>query len=88
MLELSFREQILTYLIQLNHVRMSDFLENVDLSCDPLNVTLVFDSVFLKDLDGYFLLGSDADAQFDLAKGTFTQVSFKDVLSNLLELFR
>ena len=65
----------MTYLIQLNHVRMSDFLENVDLSCDPLNVTLVFDSVFLKNLDGYFFSSDRVSADPYFTEGTRTKRS-------------
>ena len=65
----------MTYLIQLNHVRMSDFLENVDLSCDPLNVTFVFDSVFLKNLDGYFFSSDRVSADPYFSEGTRTKRS-------------
>ena len=40
-----------TYLVELNHVWMSDFLENVDLSRHPLHIALVLDSVLLQNLD-------------------------------------
>ena len=40
-------------LIELDNVRMSDFLEDLDLSCDSLNILLVVDLFFLKNLDSY-----------------------------------
>ena len=54
---------------------MSDFLENVDLSCDPLNVTLVFDSVFLKNLDGYFFSSDRVSSDPYFSEGTRTKRS-------------
>lgn len=38
-------------LVQLDDVGMSDLLEDLDLTADSLNVFLVFNSRFLKDLD-------------------------------------
>ena len=43
-----------TYLVQLNNIRVSDFLEDVDLASHSLNVTLVLNAVFLKNLNCYF----------------------------------
>ncbi len=38
------------YLIELNDVRVSNLFEDFDLSCDPLDVFLVLDFFFLKNL--------------------------------------
>ena len=81
-------EVCLYNVVQLNYVLVLDLLKNLNLASDTRTVRHHRYLASLKDLDGYFLLGSHADAQFDLAKCTFTQVSFEDVLSNLLELFR
>ena len=81
-------EICLDNVVKLNYVLVLDFLENLNLASDTRTVRHHRYLASLKDLDGYFFLGSHTDAKFDLAKCTFTQVSFEDVLSNLLELFR
>jgi len=40
------------YLVELNDVRVSDFLENFDLASNSLYVLLVVDFLFLKHFDG------------------------------------
>ena len=45
-------------LVELDDVGVSDQLEDVDLSGDPLNVSHIHDLLFLEDLDGYFFPGS------------------------------
>ena len=54
---------------------MSDFLENVDLSCDPLDVTFVFYSVLLKYLNGYFFSSDRVSADPYFSEGTRTKRS-------------
>ena len=39
------------YLVQLDDVRMSDFLENFDLTRDPLNIFLIMNLLFLQNFD-------------------------------------
>jgi len=41
------------YLIELDDVRVSHFLENLDLSCDTFNVLFVLDFIFLKNFNCY-----------------------------------
>ena len=44
----------MAYLIELDHIRMSNFLQNVNLSCHSLYITLVFDSVLFQNFDSNF----------------------------------
>ena len=41
-----------SYLVELDNIRVADFLENFDLSSDPLHILLVIDLLLLEDLDG------------------------------------
>ena len=40
-----------TYLVELNHVWVTDLLENFDLPCDSFNVLLIVDLLFLQNFD-------------------------------------
>lgn len=44
------------YFVELNHVGVTDFLQNVDLACHAFNVGLVLDLVFLQYLNGHLLV--------------------------------
>lgn len=44
--------QKITYLIELDHVWVTDFLKNFDLASDALNILLIIDLLLLKDFDG------------------------------------
>lgn len=48
-----------TYLVQLDDVRVANYLQNVDFPGDSLNVRLVLDLVLLQDLDGHLLTGDE-----------------------------
>jgi len=52
----------------LDDVGMSDFLQDVDLSSDSLDVTFVLDAVFLQNLNGNFLTGNGVRADSRLSK--------------------
>ena len=41
-----------SYLVELDNIGVADFLENFDLSSDPLHILLVIDLLLLEDLDG------------------------------------
>ena len=43
---------MITYLIELNDIRMSNFLQYFDFSRDAIDVFSVLDASFLKDLNG------------------------------------
>ena len=43
-----------TYLVQLDHVRMSNYLQNVDFPSNPLDIGLIFDLIFFEYFDCYF----------------------------------
>lgn len=40
-----------TYVVQLHHIRMPDFLENGDLAVDALQIGVILDFVLLQDLN-------------------------------------
>ena len=41
--------------VQLDHVWMPDFLQDLDFSCNPLYIFLIMNFVLLQDLDGHLL---------------------------------
>ena len=47
---------------------MSDFLQDVDLSSDSLDVTFVLDAVFLQNLNGNFLTSNGVRADSHLSE--------------------
>lgn len=61
------------YLIQLNHSGVSDFLQDLDLPCNPIDVHLVLDLVLLQYLDGYLFIRDRVDSLFHLAEGSFSE---------------
>ena len=62
------------YFVKLNHIWVSDLLENFDFSCDSLHVFLIIDFVFLEDFDGYFLAGQRVLAELDLSEGSLAKM--------------
>ena len=44
-------KRMCTYLVQLDDVRMPDFLENFDLTRDSLNIFLIMNLLFLQNLN-------------------------------------
>ena len=57
------------YLVELNDIGVSHFLEDVDLSGDSLNVALVFNAVFLENLDRNLLSCDRVRAYAHLTEG-------------------
>ena len=51
---------------------MSDFLQDVNLTCDSFNVAFIFDPVFLQNFDGNFFAcnGMSANPHFSEGSGT------------------
>ena len=70
------------YLIELNDIRMSNFLQNVNFSRHTLDVPLVLNAIFLQDFNRYFFACYGMSAYPHLAesaraeRATYT-VSFK-----------
>lgn len=62
-LEKSLLRSFSTYLIQLNDIRMSDNLENVNLSRHTFDIGLVFDLIFFQNLDCNFLASDQMSSQ-------------------------
>jgi hypothetical protein len=62
-----------TYLVKLDDVRVSHYLQDVDLSCHPVNIRLVFDLVFLKNLDSDFFACDEMRAEAHLAESALTK---------------
>ena len=59
---------------------MSDELQNVDLSLDPLDVGDVGDSGLLQDLDSDLLSSQDVGADLHLTKGALSDSLSDDVM--------
>jgi hypothetical protein len=68
--ELSVR---LDNLVELYHVGMAHYLQNLNLPCHPLYVSLVQYFVLLENLDGDLFPGQGVGAESDLSKGPLTQ---------------
>ena len=66
---------LLTWLLddfeEVDHVRMVDVLENLDLARHALDVALVGDAILLQHLDSYPLAREQMHAELDLAKRPF-----------------
>lgn len=58
----------LNYFIELNHIGVSHYLQNVNLARHTLHIGLVLDLVLLEYFYGYFLACKDMCAQAHLAK--------------------
>ena len=52
---------------------MPDDLEYMDLPGDPLHITLVFNFVLLKNLDGHFFTSNQVGAQSNFPKSALAQ---------------
>ena len=62
-----------TYLVELDDVRMSDYLQDVDLSRHPVDIRLVLDLVFLKNLDGDLLACDQMRAEAHLTESALAE---------------
>jgi hypothetical protein len=51
---------------------MSNQFENVNLSCNPFNITHILYFLLLKDFNSVFLAGQIVIPQFDLAERAFS----------------
>ena len=61
--------------IQLHNMRVSHYLENVDLPSHALNIANISDFVFFEDFDCYFLSGEGVRSNFDLSKGSLAKIA-------------
>lgn len=74
--ELHDEEQLalcLDDLVQLDHVRVSHFLENLDFARDTLYILLVLDSALFEYLDGDLFVCKRVRRQLDLTEGTLAE---------------
>lgn len=55
-------------LVELDNVRVSDDLENMNFPSDAVDVRLVLDLVFLEDFDGDLFVGDQVSSETDFAK--------------------
>lgn len=62
-----------TYLVKLDDVGMSNYLQNVNLSSHPVNIRLVLDLVFLKNLDSDLFACDEMRAEAHLTESTLTK---------------
>ena len=63
----------MTYLVELNHIRVSDFFQYFDLSGDPIYVLPVLDPRLFQNLDRHALLGQNVLGHLHLAERSLTQ---------------
>lgn len=63
-------------LIQLDDIGMTDKFQDVDLSCDSLNVSDVNDFVFLKYFYGDFFTGRNVSCELNFSEGALTESLF------------
>ena len=61
--------------VELNDVWVSDHLQDVNLSCHPLDVVHILDLILLKYLDGYFLPTRLVSADLDFTECSLTKIS-------------
>lgn len=66
---------------------MAYFLQNFDFASYPIDIHLVLDFVFFKNLDGHFFVSYRVDALFDFSEGALAQRAVDDKVANLLDLF-
>ena len=59
--------------IQLDHVGVSNNLQNVDFPRHPLHVRLVLYLIFFQNLDGHFLAGDEVSAEPDFSEGALAK---------------
>lgn len=62
-----------TYLVELDHVGVSDLLKDVDFSGDPLNVGLILNLVFFEDFDSHKFARYCMGANSDFTKGSLAK---------------
>ena len=60
--------------IELNHIRVPDLLQDLDLPRDSLDVLLVVDLVFLEDFDGDLFSSESVLTELTLPEGTFAEM--------------
>lgn len=69
-------------LVKLYNRRVSDYLENVYLSRDPLNIMHINDLIFLEHLNCHLLLCQLMSSNHHFTKCTFAEISAKDVVAH------
>ena len=68
--KLTFR---LYYLIELNHSRVTYFLEYFNFASNPIDIGLILNFILLQNFNGHFLLRNGVNAQLDLTKSALTE---------------
>lgn len=68
--------------VQLDNIRVSDNFKNLYFSHHSRNIGLVFNFVFLQNLDGHFFLSEHVGADPDLAEGTLTNCLPHEVVAD------
>ena len=58
--------------IELDNVRVSDHLQDVDFSCDSFDIVNVLNLVFFENFDCYTFICKLMHSELDLAKSTFS----------------
>ena len=61
--------------IKLHNMRVSHYLENVDLPSHALNIAYISDFVFFEDFDCHFLTGEGVRSNLYLSKGSLAKIA-------------
>lgn len=77
---------VFNHLVQLNDVRVPDFLEDCDFSVDSVNIGLILDFIFFQYFDGHLVASYNVRSLFDFAEGSLTFGFPDDEASDLLSL--
>ena len=75
---------ILNHFVQLDYMRVSNFLQDCDFTVYPVDVRLVFDFIFFQDLDSHLVASYNVCTLFNLAKCAFAFRFTNDEPSDLL----
>ena len=75
------RVNLRTYLVKLDHVRVSNFLEYFYLARDPVNVLPILDSCLFEDLDGNVLFRENVLRHLDFAEGALAKGLAYDIVA-------
>lgn len=67
-------------------MRMPHELQDVDLSCYPLDVRYLHDFGLLQHLDGHLLASAQVGCQLNFAEGALPQGLLEQILAQLLAL--
>jgi hypothetical protein len=62
-----------SYFIELDHVGVSDYFQNVNFTRNSFHIRLVFDLVFFENFDRHLLSGDQMGSEPNFAESTLTE---------------